>query len=68
MTQPRRLFRALVMAAAAGLILQIAPAAQGGKPPQNTMGAVGITVFIEANFHGANANFTAEVPDLRSSE
>jgi hypothetical protein len=47
------------------LILSGILAAQGGKPQQSTMGSVGITVFVEANFHGANANFTTEMPDLR---
>jgi hypothetical protein len=46
---------------------------QGGYPqngsPQNgdqrSMGGFGITIFTDANFHGPNANFRVNVPDLR---
>jgi hypothetical protein len=51
---------------------------QGGNPqgaypqngyPQNGdqrgMGGFGITIFSDANFHGPNANFRINVPDLR---
>jgi hypothetical protein len=65
MNQTQRRFTGLAVMAAACLILNGILTAQSGKPPQNTMGAVGITIFVEANFHGANANFTADMPDLR---
>lgn len=55
----------LAFMAGACLVLNGVLTAQSGKPQQNTMGSVGITIFVEANFHGANANFTAEMPDLR---
>jgi hypothetical protein len=57
-------FTGLAAMAAACLVLNGVLAAQGGRQ-QNAMGAVGITIFVEANFHGANANFTSEMPDLR---
>jgi hypothetical protein len=36
---------------------------QGGD--QRGMGGFGITIFSDANFHGPNANFRTNVPDLR---
>jgi hypothetical protein len=36
---------------------------QGGD--QRGMGGFGITLFSDANFHGPNANFRIDVPDLR---
>ena len=36
---------------------------QGGD--QRGMGGFGITIFSDANFHGPNANFRVDVPDLR---
>src|SRR5579862_7430734 len=32
---------------------------------RDTIGAIGITIYAETNFRGANANFRTEAPDLR---
>jgi hypothetical protein len=48
----------LAVITGACLILSGILAAQGGKPQQSSMGAVGITVYVEANFQ----NWVAHVP------
>jgi Beta/Gamma crystallin len=65
MRTPRVYVAVLPVLVSACLALGGTLVAQRGSGQQASMGAVGITVFVEANFHGANANFTGDMPDLR---
>jgi hypothetical protein len=63
---------ALTLAMAAMTLAQRGEPQRGNPPPQQAAanqarpwGETGITIFSEANFHGMNANFRDDVPDLR---
>jgi len=63
---------ALALASATVTFAQRGDPQRGAPPPQTEQrnearpwGEVGITIFSDANFHGMNAHFRDDVPDLR---
>lgn len=73
MASSRLRFILVAVLAFAGLVATGVVSAQRGDPQggysqggdQRGMGGFGITIFTDANFHGPNANFRSNVPDLR---
>jgi beta/gamma crystallin len=69
----RRLILMTCLVAFASMFVTGIVAAQRGDPQRavplrgdpRAMSAVGITVFVDANFGGPNANFRDDVPDIR---